>query len=67
VKVDAAGTDQGKVHRATHIADATGMLGVRVLLRAARDGRISLHVSQPENARDFRNWAKAATQRPPSC
>jgi predicted DCC family thiol-disulfide oxidoreductase YuxK len=52
------------LERAIHIADATGMLGVGVLLRAARDGRISLHVSQPENAHDFKNWAKAATQRP---
>lgn len=67
MKVDAAGTDRGKVHRAIHIADATGMLCVGVLLRAARDGRISLHVSQPENAHDFKNWAKSRRNGLPSC
>jgi len=52
------------IDRAIHIADAAGSIGVTILLRAVRDGRISLHISQPENAPEFKDWATQTTGRP---
>jgi hypothetical protein len=53
-----------KIHRALQIADAAGSIGVGLLLRAVRDGRISLHISQPENAPKFKDWAKTTARQP---
>ena len=64
MKVDAAGAGQGKLHWAIHIADQIGMTGTAVLLRAVRDGRISLHISRPENALSFKNWARTTRGQP---
>ena len=52
------------IDRAIRIADAAGAIGVAILLRGARDGRISLHISQPENAPKFKDWATKTTGRP---
>ncbi len=35
-----------------------------ILLRAVRGGRISAHISQPENAPKFKDWATQTTGRP---
>ena len=64
MKVDAAGAGQGKLHWAIHIADQIGMIGTAVLLRAVRDGRISLHISRPENALSFKDWARTTRGQP---
>ena len=52
------------IDRAIRIADAAEAIGVAALLRAVRDGRISLHISQPENAPKFEDWATQTTGRP---
>jgi hypothetical protein len=64
MKVDAVGAGQGKLRGAIHIADQIGMTGTAVLLRAVRDGRISLHISRPENALSFKNWARTTQGQP---
>jgi hypothetical protein len=60
---DTAGTGQGKLHWAIHIADQTGMTCTAVLHRAVRDGRIPVHISQPENAQ-FKDRAKTTARQP---
>jgi hypothetical protein len=55
------------IDRAILLADASGSIGVAALLRAVRDGRISLHISQPENAPSFKNWAKTTARQPAIC
>lgn len=52
------------IGRAVDIADATGMIGLAILLRAAKAGRISLFVCQPQNAPTFKNWAQVSNGRP---
>jgi hypothetical protein len=53
-----------KINSAILLAVQAGSIGVAALLRAVRDGRISLHISQPENAHSFKNWAKTTARQP---
>jgi hypothetical protein len=51
-----------RLNRAILFAVQAGSIGVAALLRAVRDGRISLHISQPENAPRFKDWAKTTAR-----
>lgn len=55
-----------KINRAIILADAAGAIGMVMLLRAARDGRIALFLCPPEAASKFKAWAEhtAATGQP---
>jgi hypothetical protein len=52
------------IDRAIHIADQVGMIGTAMLLRATRDGRISLFIGQPEFAPKFKDWARTTEGQP---
>jgi hypothetical protein len=56
-----------KINSAILLAVQAGSIGVAILLRAVRDSRISLHISQPENAPSFKNWAKTTAHQPAIC
>lgn len=56
-----------RLNSAILLAVQAQSIGVATLLRAVRDHRIALHISVPENASDFKAWAKKTARQAAVC